>query len=651
MKKIFFVLAAVITGNRLCAQQDSSLLEEVVITASKYSTKTALSGKVVTVITREQLDQSGGKDLSQVLAEQAGFYAGGANSNPGKDKSVYLRGASPDRCLISIDGIPVYDPSGIGGNFDIRNLSVGQIERIEILKGSQSTLYGSDAIAGVINIITQKTPLKKWNGRASLSYGSNETYGAQSGLNGHAGSFDYDVSYSFRTTKGINETIDNKHTGLTDRDGLRQHSFQAGAGIRPSEKIYMRPFFRYSTNRGDIDQGAFTDERDYTWSQQSWQAGIRNELAMGNTKVFISYQYNHIDRTYTDDSTLSRNGYDIYARGRYTGSEHFADAFGVMTLSRSLKLTAGIDYRQSRSDQEFFSVGYYGPYQSRYAPDSLHRRQWGPYASLNWNGHSGFNAELGGRLVMYAANGSHFVFNANPSYLIRKKIKLFFNLSSGYRSPSLYQLYSEYGNRFLKPESALTIEGGLQYYSANDKFTGRAVGFDRRVKDGIFFFYNPVSYVSQYINQDKQNDHGMELEATYRLRKNLAFKTFFSYVTGKISTRIGNKDTTYFNLLRRPEISAGLNFSLQVTKRFFISSNLQGFGKRKDAYFDNNSFSTVYVNLEAYLLWDMHAEYVFGKNRFRFFLDLRNIGNSRYTEISGYATQGFNADGGLRFSF
>src|SRR5678809_1654753 len=92
------------------------------------------------------------------------------SSNAGKDKSLYLRGARVDHTLIAIDGVPVYDASGIGNNFDIRNLSVNQIERIEILKGSQSTLYGSDAIAGVINIITKKAGVKSFSGNGLLNY-------------------------------------------------------------------------------------------------------------------------------------------------------------------------------------------------------------------------------------------------------------------------------------------------------------------------------------------------------------------------------------------------------------------------------------------------------------------------------------------------
>ena len=156
------------------AQDSTSLLNEVVITANKYPTKSSATGKVIKVITREQLEKSGGKDLSQVLIEQAGIMISGANSNPGKDKSIYVRGAKVDYTLITIDGVPVYDPSGVGSNFDIRLLSVDQVDHVEVLMGSQSTLYGSDAMAGVINIITKKADTQKAVVSGNISYGSND---------------------------------------------------------------------------------------------------------------------------------------------------------------------------------------------------------------------------------------------------------------------------------------------------------------------------------------------------------------------------------------------------------------------------------------------------------------------------------------------
>lgn len=113
-------MAAVIISSQLKAQDSTHIsLDEVILTANKYPNKTSLTGKVVTIITKEQLERSGGKDLSQLLTEHAGIFISGANSNAGKDKSIYLRGSAVEYTLITIDGIPVYDPSGIGSNFEI----------------------------------------------------------------------------------------------------------------------------------------------------------------------------------------------------------------------------------------------------------------------------------------------------------------------------------------------------------------------------------------------------------------------------------------------------------------------------------------------------------------------------------------------------
>lgn len=659
MKKVFFVVAAVISVSQLTAQTSpvpttdsaGNNLDEVVITATKFPVKTSITGKVLTVISKEQIERSGGKDLSQLLTEQAGIYISGANSNAGKDKSLYLRGGYIAHTLITIDGIPVYDPSGIGSNFDIRNLSLANIERIEILKGSQSTLYGSDAINGVINIITRKAGIKPVTGNVVASYGSNETFKNNAGINGRKGKVDYNASYAMHTTAGINEAENKFDVPDTDKDKFRQHSIQLGLGIHPNEKIHIQPYFRYNTIKGDIDQGAFTDELDYTYTQKSWQAGVRNEFNIGKAKLNVLYSYNSIDRLYTDDSVKSRNGFDTWAQGNYTGAEHFADAYIHIPFSSQVKLTGGVDYRSSESDQEYSSIGFFGPYKTKYSADSLTQNQLGIYSALNWNHPAGFNAEVGGRLNIHSTYGNHFVFNINPSFLVNEKLKFFFNISSAYRTPSLYQLFSEYGNENLKPEAAATSEAGMQYMGPKKKFTARATIFARSVKNVVFFYFNNSTLQSQYINQDKQKDNGFELETGYTSAKGATLKLFYTYVTGEITTKKGNKDTTYNNLLRRPKSTLGFSLGGQLTSRFYASTSVLSIGKRNDTYFDTRFFSTVDVVLKRYALWDIYAEYNFKQNKVKLFADFKNITNSKFTEISGFNTLGFNAYGGLRFNF
>ena len=200
MKKKIFIAAAVLISSYAQAQDSTKLLDEVVITATKFPLKTSATGKVLNVITQEELQKAGGRDITQLITEKTGVYINGFNSNIGKDKSVYVRGANPAFTLITIDGIPVYDASGIGGNFDLRNMAIDNVERIEILKGSQSTLYGSDAIAGVINIITKKGGTKALGVNGLASYGSNNTFRGNMGVNGTKDKIDYSVNYSNTTT-------------------------------------------------------------------------------------------------------------------------------------------------------------------------------------------------------------------------------------------------------------------------------------------------------------------------------------------------------------------------------------------------------------------------------------------------------------------
>lgn len=637
MRKIFAV-AAVLTSSQLMAQTDTTghTLNEVVVTANKYPNKTSLTGKVVTIINRQEIERAGSRDLATLLTEQGGIYINGANSNTAKDKSIYVRGGRVEHTLITIDGVPVYDASGIGSNFDIRQISIDQVERVEILKGSQSTLYGSDAIAGVINIITRKSGVKPFSGYGAFNYGSYNTVRANVGVNGKQKQFDYSVGYTYSNTDGISEAEQPATATTTfDKDGFEQNAVQANFGVQVNRLLAVKPYIRYTQNRGGYDAGGFTDGKDYFYTGKNLQTGVRNELSIGTGKLNVLYNYNKVDRGYKQPTSASS----------YEANEHYAEAFVVLPFNQ-FTLTSGVDFRSSNTDQISGSV--WVPNLSR---DSVHHNQVGAYAALNFNSGNGFNLEGGGRYNHHSEYGSHFAFNINPSYLIRNQLKVFANLSSGYKTPGLYQLFSNYGNRFLDPENSITWEGGLQFFTKDEKANIRATYFNRTINDVINFGYNAALGRSQYINQDKQKDFGFELEAKWNILDQLQAKVLYAYVDGEVTTQNATKDTTYFNLYRRPQSQLTFSLGSQLTRALYISAQTIAIGKNKDVTFPPPNYNQVEVTLNNYLLINFYAEYALLKNRVKLFADLRNIGDVHYNEIYGYNAPGFNVHGGFRFNF
>jgi len=612
--------------DQINAQQDSlavQQLQEVVITATKFPKSQSETGKVLTIIDEDILNRSGGKDIAQLLNEQVGMVVSGSNSNTGKDKSVYLRGAKNEYTLILLDGVPLNDPSGIsGGAYDLRLISLDQVERIEILKGSQSTLYGSDAIAGVINIITKKSEKNSTDFFGTIGYGSYNTLKGNAGVRGSGKHIGYSVSYSGLSTDGISEASE---TGTMpfDKDGASQNAFQTSIDIKPTESLSIRPFFRYSKFSGQYDGGAFTDDMLNTYKATLMNTGTQASYALKKGAINFQYAYDQTDRIF-DGS---------YGKSEYNGKFHHTELFANFNLASRLQLLTGIASQK------------YQMLDKTAAEEDPSVVILSPYLSL-FSRFGNFSAEIGGRYNHHTRFGENFTYSFNPSYLMKNGMKLFINLSTGFKAPSLYQLYGEYGaNPGLKPERSLSTEAGSQWLSSNKIIELRAVAFTRSIKDVIIYAY-PSS-----LNLDQQDDMGFELESIFNLNSNLRVKAFYSFVDGKVKTQLTGKDTTYHNLFRRPKHMAGAYLGYQISDQFFVSVNSKFFGKRSDLYFDMETFTSQSVRLQAYALLDLHAEYRLKKFKATFFTDLRNVLNTDYQEVYGYSTMGINISSGINVRF
>ncbi len=610
------------------AQQDTTStvqLDEVVVTATKYAKSISETGKVLTIITRQQLEQSGGKDLSQVLNAQAGIVVNGATSNPGKDKSLFLRGAGSDYTLILLDGVPVTDPSGVGGAYDLRLLPIDDIERIEVLKGSQSTLYGSHAVAGVINIITKKGGGNKpISASGLLSAGSYGTGKVQVGVNGQVNKLDYTAAYTYLTTGGISEAQENSPGDDFDRDGLTQHALNINTGIQATDKLLIRPFVRYTSFDGKYDAGAYTDDKEATYAARLLNTGLSAEYELSKGAITFQYAFDQTDRTYNN----------TFGKSTFKGLFHHGELFSNYRINKYLEVLAGINLQHLKMPDTTTTV------------DNPEVQLFSPYASLFIQPVKGLSLELGGRYNHHNRYGSNYTYSINPSYLINNTLKLFVNYSTGFKAPTLYQLYGQFGhNENLRPEHSVSLEGGAQTFLLKNKLNLRAVLFKRDIKDAIQYTYNPG-----YINLNHQEDYGLEIEPTFQVNKKLSLRAHYTYVTGEITTKVGEQDTTYFNLIRRPKHTVGMNISYQITPALFVSADVKAFSSRIDLFFDPaNNYQSRQVDLEPYTLADMYVSYSFFKEKLHAFVQVNNLLNSNYMEIYGFNTQGINMHTGIRF--
>lgn len=612
------MMAAVFYSGLLLAQDDSTALSNVTVTATRFPKKLSETGKVVIVITREALSKAGGKDLPQLLNEQAGVIINGAGSNPGKDKSVYIRGANYNYTTILINGVPVVDPTGVGGAFDLRMLPVDQIERIEILKGAQSTLYGSDAVAGVINIITKKGSGKQANLNGGISYGSRHTLRANAGLSGSFGESSYNISFVHNETRGIPEAKDTLGTQNFPTNGMLQNAVSMDIDGAITEALHIKPFFRYAYFTGSYSPEAFSPGES-RFRSSLMTAGSQASYKFNRGSLTGLFSYDEVGRKYPDGYTKEFNG-----------DKKTAEVFARYDIHRYFQTLLGLRYDEVSMKQ----------------PNATTRdtssKMISPYLSLFLTNLGGFNFEAGGRLTNHSKYGNNFTYTLNPSYLINDQIKLFVNFGTAFRAPALSELFGMFGaNPDLKPETSQTLEGGVQVTTTDKKIDARLTGFLRNTK-------NIIAYVNnKYTNYNRQKDRGFELEATYHPVDPLTVKLFYTFVEGKVTTTGSNGDTTYNNLFRRPKSSFGANIGYQPLSTLYVSTNINYYGNRYDL--DFSTYPSPTVPLDAYTIWDLYAEYRFPKQKLRVFAQVTNLLDTDYYETYGYSVWGRTFNAGIRF--
>jgi len=616
-------------------------LNEVIVTANKFPQKQSTTGKVVTVISKAQIEQSSGRSLSQLLNDQAGITINGALNNVGAVQTTYMRGASSGRTLILIDGVPVSDPSMINNEYDLNLFALDQIERIEILKGAQSTLYGSDAIGGVVNIITiNPNVTKPFNIKGSLSGGNFGHLKGNVQLYGKQNKITYTARYTHLQTSGFSSAYDSTGSAGFEDDGYNGNAWNAQLQWQATPQLAFKTFVLYSQYKSDIDASLFKDEKDYIIDNKGATAGAGFTYTRDFVTLTGNFQYSDVSRNYHNDSgyIVPGSASTKFERNNYFGKTGFAEIYASFKLGSGFTLLHGADFRNATYHQSYASINTaWGPFDYNVPDTSV--SQSALYTSLIYTGlNNRLNIEAGGRLNTHSRYGSNATYTINPSYALSPKLRLFASVASGFKAPSIYQLSN---NEALKAERSVTYESGADYRS--NKVAARALYFNRNIDNGIDYNYITFNYYN-YIQQKVQ---GLETELTFKPIDALTLQANYTYLRGEETSqnRITNKDTiTYNYLLRRPAHSLNMSIGVQPLKPLYVSLS----GKYVSARYDA-SYAQPDVKLDAYFILNAYAEYRLHQH-VKIFADAQNLTDRTFFDVWGYRAIPFIIKGGISFN-
>jgi vitamin B12 transporter len=643
-KKMFGFLTALSIPFVVFSQLDSLtsvLFDPVIVTANKTEQKQSTTGKIITIISKEQLEKSVAKTVAQILNEQAGLIVNGALNNTGSAQTVFLRGASSGRTLILIDGIPMNDPSMINNEFNLNLLSINEIERIEICKGAQSTLYGSDALGGVINLITTKNDLNKLiHLNANMTAGNYGVFKSNVNASGNLGKFKYSARFNHQNSKGFSSAFDSTGTSNFDTDALFGNNFSASLAYQPNKTLTFNSFIQHRYYKTDVDNSPFSDARNFFSEDQAFFAGAGFTYKKSKVSITGNYQKVNNNRYYDNDFSA---GSPLFSTHSLNGSSDYSELFGTVKISKNITAIMGSELRTTSMNSLYLSVSSFGPFQNEFKDSRI--SQYSVYGSILYSSDKNpFQLELGSRFNKHSIYGVNSTFTLNPSYRFNGYWMIMGSISSAYKVPSIYQLYDFYaGNLNLKPEEALNVEMGVQYKSARSFLRG--VIFSRQITSGID--YNFVDF--KYFNFVEQRVNGFEFESNLDITKALHLNMNYTYLSGQELTqnRETNKESiTYPYLLRRPAHNLNLTLNYEISAKLFASLS----SKSLSARYDIGGYEQADEVLPPYTIFSGYGSYKMN-DKVSFFIDAQNLFNKKFFDIYGYQSIPFMISAGINLKF
>ena len=599
------------------------ILDTVVVTAARVETPLRQVSSTISVITAEDMERSGRRTVADVLRDVGGLSVA-QNGGAGRNASVFLRGAESAYTLFLIDGVEVNDPMSPGRSYSPAHLTVDQVERIEVLYGSQSTLYGSDAIAGVVNIITKRGEGKPKIG-ASIEGGALGTFQSRAGLSGGTKDYQYAVDGSFLNTRGISSNA----LGNLEEDGYRNTTLAGRFGAAPSAGASVDLTFRYTDGRADIDNGTGPNADDPNRLNSSRQLFVRPsatvELWSQRWKQTLGYSL--VDHRREDDNPADEHQ-ETASNSTFDARLHKVDWQHTLALSEGNTVVFGAETESEQGESESK-----GRFPSKF--DRRTARMTGVYLQeLLRYGNSLF-ATMGVRADHHSRFGAKVTYSVAPNvYFEGSGTRIKGAYGTGYKAPSLFQLYSSFGDSTLQAGTSRSWEAGIEQYLADQRLAAGVTWFDNAFDNMVGW----DSETSSYKNVFKATSRGLELTGRYTGTSGTTLRAYYTLTDSK-------DHESDEQLLRRPRHSGGIVLDQRVRPGIDLNLSFRFSGERRDK--DFSTWPATPVTLDGYGIFNVAANWKITPN-IQVFGRIDNLLDAEYEEILGYGTVGIAGYVGVR---
>jgi vitamin B12 transporter len=646
------IALALNTGLALAQEAaDTARLQDLVITADRSPTPASRAVATTTVLLGSELRERGIYRVADALATAPGATVVPTGSFGGVT-SLFLRGGESDYVKVLVDGVPVNQD---GGFYDFSALTTDNVERIEIVRGPVSVLYGSDAMAGVVQIFT-RTGRGDLRGESSLRAGTFGSWLAGAGISGGSDAARFSLGLSRYITDGIYDFNSN----------YRNTAASAGVHLVPDDRTRIQLSLRTGDGQlslptdfagNAVDSNAFGDRRTITAGLDVARV-LRDDLTLN---LFLSSYTENEDQDNRADSPGDSTGFfQSLSQGRF--HRRSADARLAWERSR-MRMTLGAiaefeDLRET--SQSLFNFGS-GVTPSTSEFDAA-RRNVGFYGQAIADLTSEMLVNLGARVDDNEGFGTHFTFRLGAVHQVGNTTRVRASMGTAFKEPSLRENFAvspfERGNPDLDPERSLTWEVGIERGFFDQRVQVSATWFDQRFKD-LIQYRSPVSpFDTTYFNVPRAISRGLEAAVVLRPVNDLHFSVSYTRLTTRVDdsgfeTQPGDVFVEGKRLLRRPTHTVNADARYHLARRGSLGITVSHTGNRDDV--DFRPFPSVRVQLPGYTL--VHADFSIALPLRRGGVDIsptlqvENALDEQYDTVIGFRARGRTFLAGARVDF